>query len=70
MDGLTPEIMEMMDELQGYMVSQDNKEKPEADQYGMPFEPDNSFSLAPLGFLETAMRMEAQMQLVKQRAPI
>ena len=61
MDGLNPEIMEMMDELQGYMVSQDNNGKPGADQYGMPFEPDDSFSLAPLGFLETAMRMEVQM---------
>lgn len=62
-DDFTPEIMEMMDDLQKYQYYQETngKPEPETDRYGMPFEPVDSFSTAPLGFLETAMRMQVQM---------
>ena len=62
MEGLNYEIMEMTDKLQIMRYQQRiNAQKiGDTDRYGFPFEPADSFSTDPLGFIETAMRLQAE----------
>jgi hypothetical protein len=62
MEHMNQEIMKMIVEL-GSIRSQQKAQAAkigERDQYGFPFEPGDSFSMEPLGFLETAMKLQTE----------
>ena len=63
MEGMNHQILDMIDELEqrAYRMHSGKKAEKEADEYGYPFEPFDMFSAEPLGFLETAMRLETEM---------
>ena len=62
MDGLNREIMDMIYDLQQIRACQKQNAKNigDKDKYGYPFEPGDCFSTEPLGFLETAMKLETE----------
>ena len=62
MEGWSQEIVNMIFEMQEQNAQQKaNVQKMgKADKYGFPFEPYDSFSTEPLGFMETAMRLETE----------
>lgn len=63
MEGLTQEVMEMLTELP-YMQIERQKNAgrylTDKDEYGYPYEPFECFSMEPLGFLETAMKLQVE----------
>ena len=63
MEELTQEVMEMLTELP-YMHMEQQKNAAryltEKDEYGYPYEPFECFSTEPLGFLETAMKLQVE----------
>ena len=74
MEGMNNEITRMIMDLQmmhyrqqnaadQYMAENDGK-----DRYGFPFEPSDSFSTEPLGFSETAMRLQVEAQEIHRFA--
>ena len=62
MDKLTPEIMQMIGNLRemNYRQKVNGTADAKTDKYGFAFEPYDAFSAAPLDFLETSMRLEAE----------
>ena len=62
MDGWNREIMDMIYDLQHIRACQKQNAKNigDKDKYGYPFEPADCFSSEPLGFLETAMKLETE----------
>ena len=61
-DGLTPQIIGMIDDLMDHRwrMKDHSVNAGETDEYGFPFEPDHLISAAPLGFYESAMRLQTQ----------
>ncbi len=62
MEEMNYEIMQMIDELQQMRYHQKSigVEEAKKDRYGYAFEPLDTFSTEPLGFTETAMRLQAE----------
>lgn len=62
MEELNNEIMDMVFELQSMHARQkvDAARLGDKDKYGFPFEPFETFSTEPLGFQETAMRLQTE----------
>ncbi len=62
MEEMNYEIMQMIDELQRMRYHQKTIgiEEAKKDRYGYAFEPLDTFSTEPLGFTETAMRLQAE----------
>ena len=62
MEQMNQEIMKMIAELQSvhYRQKANAAKAGETDQYGFAFEPSDCFSMEPLGFLETSMKLQTE----------
>ena len=60
-DKMTPQIINMINDFMDHRWRMQNKDaSAEEDEYGFPFEPANVISTEPLGFYESAMRLQTQ----------
>ena len=70
MEGMNMQVLDMIDEMMSrkFRMADRKGPEPEADRLGFPFEPLNAYSDEPLGFLETAMRLQTEAAVLFNRS--